>query len=301
MRHRSVLFLCLLGCVAVFAAPAQSDTILGCGSVVTESLVLQNDIGPCAADGLIVQGGTATIDLNGHTISGSAGSGFGVRIAASETLPIADVRLSNGTIEGFGGGVSIVAAGSQACSSSSVITVDQLVVRANGSGISAFVTCGAAVNVTRNLVEENAGDGIWGGVGNSGGAIHILDNRVVGNTGTGIKGIFDSVRRVEGNFVARNGKDGIYLEDTVASVKSNVMSRNGGVGLVIRETSPSFIPLYVVANNVADGNAAGGMIASSFPDPPGPPAGSGNSAKQNGVFQCTLIKCAANAGQAKKG
>ena len=267
MRHRSVLVLCLLGCVAVFAAPAQSDTILGCGSVVTESLVvLQHDIGPCAADGLIVQGGTATIDLNGHTIFGSAGSGVGIRIGASEALPIVNVRVSNGTVEAFGGGgVSILAAGSQACSSSSVITVDQLVVRANGSGMSAFVTCGAAVNLTRNGVEGNAGDGIWAGVGNPGGAIHILENRVVANTGTGIKGIFDSVRRVEGNFVARNGKDGIYLEDTVSSVESNVMSRNGGIGLVIRETIPSFIPHYLVANNVADANVAGGMIASSFP------------------------------------
>ena len=32
MRIGSIGFLCLLTCVAVFAAPAQSDTTLGCGS-----------------------------------------------------------------------------------------------------------------------------------------------------------------------------------------------------------------------------------------------------------------------------
>ena len=67
---------------------------------------------------------------------------------------------------------------------------------------------------------------------------------------------------------------------------------------MIRETVPSFIPNYQVSDNVANKNDGGGMTASSFPEPPGPPAGDGNSAKKNGNFQCVLIVCAKNRGHA---
>jgi len=84
----------------------------------------------------------------------------------------------------------------------------------------------------------------------------------------------------------------------VSSVTNNVMLKNGGLGLSIRETVPGYIPHYVVSDNVADGNAMGGMSASAIPDPPGRPAGTGNAAKNNGNFQCVLIVCAKNRGQA---
>ena len=297
MRIRAVGLMCLLVGVAVVVSPAHSEPIAGCGAVITEDVVLQHDIGPCVGDGLVVQGGAASIDLNGHSIEGSSGSA-GVRIEGSREVPLADVRVSNGSIKGFGAGVS-VRAGIGECRTSSVITVDSITVRANGSGISVFVFCGAGVNLTRNSIEQNAGNGISAGAGNRNGPIHILENRVVGNGGSGIIGSFDSVRRVDNNFVAHNGMDGIYLDDTVSSVRNNRILKNGGVGLTIHETAPDFIPHYDVSDNVADGNAAGGMIASAFPDPPGPPAGDGNSAKHNGVFQCVLIQCAANQGQAK--
>jgi hypothetical protein len=288
----------LLAGVGMLASPAMSEPALDCGSVVTGSVVLGHDVGPCVGDGIVVQGGAAAIDLNGHTISGVGGSGAGIRIEGSEEFPLGDVRVSNGVVTGFGGGVSI-RAGSGECLTTPVIAVDTLRVVANASGINVLVFCGAAVNVKRNVVNGNAGDGIWAGIGNPNGPIHILENHVVENGGTGIKGIFDSVRRVESNFVARNGGDGIYLEDTVSTVRNNRILKNGGVGLIIRETIPSFIPRYQVDGNVADWNSAGGMKASSFPDPPGPPSGAGNSAKHNGNFQCLLIVCATNQGQAR--
>jgi len=295
MRIGSIGFLCLLTCVAVFAAPARSDTTLGCGSVVTESVVLDHDIGPCAADGIIVRGDAVTVDLNGHRIRGSAGSGTGVGIVGDDLSPVGHVRVTNGGVTGFGQGVS-VATTHDGCSASSTITVDELRIRANGSGINAFVTCAVTVTFQRNQIEANDGDGIRAGL--NGGPIHILDNQVLRNAGTGIRGMFDSVRRVEGNLVAHNGGDGIHLEDTVSTVNGNFMLQNGGIGLVIRETVPSFIPDYEVSDNVANRNDGGGMTASSFPAPPGPPAGDGNSAKKNGNFQCVLIVCAKNRGHA---
>jgi len=298
MRIGTVGLVCLLVCVALLAGPAHSEPLVGCGAVMTEDVVLQEDIGPCAGDGLVIHGGSVSVDLNGHQIVGSVGSGVGVRIAGSQETPVGDVRVSNGYVRGFGVGVTVAAAG-RGCLPAASIAIDGITVRESGAGISVFVTCVNAVNLTGNAIEGNSGDGISAGAANRIGPIHILDNRVVGNGGTGIRGFFDSVRRVDGNFVAHNAGDGIYLEDTVSSVRGNRILRNGGVGLTIRETVPSFIPHYDVADNVADGNAGGGMIATSFPDPPGPPVGEGNSAKHNGEFQCVLIACAPNQGLAK--
>jgi hypothetical protein len=173
-----------------------------------------------------------------------------------------------------------------------VINVNRLVIRANGRGVNIFgdPPCRATVNVTRNTITRNTGDGIWAGVVKP---IQILGNQIVGNGGTGIQGTVDSVRQVEGNYIAGNGGDGINLIETVSIVRLNAILKNGGVGLVIRESHTSFIPLYEVANNVALGNVAGGMIASALVGPPpGPPAGSWNFARKNGNFQCVLIKCA---------
>ena len=299
MRIKAASLLLALACVAVFAAPAQSDAVIGCGSVVTESVILDHDIGPCPGSGIVVQGGSVTVDLNGHTISGLPGSGAGIRIEGSAALPIADVRMTHGTVQGFGQGVSIFV-DVQACVPSSTISVEQLVIRANGTGIGMFGYTGSCmtVNVTGNRIADNAGDGI--SVLQLG-STHVVANDVVKNGGVGIRGFLDGIRLVEDNFVAQNGEGGIKLDDTLSIVKGNLILKNRGVGLSIQDTISALIPTYVVADNVADGNDGGGMIAGSFPDPPGPPTGSGNAAKSNGNFQCILIKCAANVGQAKKG
>ena len=134
--------------------------------------------------------------------------------------------MTNGTVTGFGQGLS-VATSHDGCSTASAITVDELRIRANESGINAFVTCAVTVTFQRNQIEANNGDGIRAGLGGPG-PIHILDNQVLRNSGIGISGMFDSVRRVEGNRVARNGGDGIHLEDTVSTVNGNVMLRTAG-------------------------------------------------------------------------
>ena len=293
MRLRSVTFLGLLASVFIFASPASSDSAPGCGSTLTGNVVLEADIGPCAGTGLIVAAGGVTIDLRGHTVSG-LGAGAGISIGTGGA-PQGGVRVKNGTLEGFGSGVTV--ADGEACAPQpGVITVENVEIRFNGTGISVFTSqCDAEVVLIRNKVARNTGDGIFVGGADP---TRIVDNEVVGNGGVGINAFFDSVRTVADNFVSANGSDGIRLNDTVSSVTNNVMLRNGGLGLSIRESASSLIAHYVVSENVADGNALGGMSAAAFPDPPGPPAGSGNAAKHNGGQQCVLIVCAKNRGLA---
>jgi parallel beta-helix repeat protein len=297
MRVRSIGFLCVLASVAIFAGPAQSDTLIGCGSTLTESVTLDHDIGPCPDSGLTVEGGDVTLDMNGYTITGS-GAGIGVLIRTSTDGTPANLSVMRGSITGFGTGLGILVQRPEGgCGEPGTIAVDKIATRSNETGISVFGFPGCATNITlsRNKVMDNAGDGVAAAVV---GPIAILDNHVSGNGRVGIRASFDSVRRIEGNHVSRNAEDGIHIEDSVTSVISNRMSRNGGVGLVIRETVPSFIPKYVVTDNVADRNGIGGMSASSFPDPPGPPAGSDNVARHNGLWECVLIVCDSNRGHA---
>jgi hypothetical protein len=291
---RFVAFLAVASALG-FVASAQSDDGPTCGSSVVGSIVLTHDIGPCPGSGLLIETGDVTIDLNGHTIAGS-GPGTGVQIDLD--VAIHEVVVKNGSVEGFETGVSI-GVGKNACLAppATPIRVERVTARSNDRGVTVFGFPGCPVPITieRSRLVNNSSDGIRAALVDP---IHILGNHIAGNGGTGISAVFDSVRRIDGNFVAHNGSDGIRIDDTVSSVSNNVMLKNGGQGLRILETVPSFIPHYVVSNNVADGNIAGGMSARSIPDPPGPPLGEGNAAKHNGQFDCILIACAKNRGEA---
>jgi hypothetical protein len=154
------------------------------------------------------------------------------------------------------------------------------------------------VTVRRSAVTDNQRDGISVAVI---GPVHVVDNVVRRNGGNGIRGAFDSLRTVDHNVVSRNAGFGILVEDSVSTITNNVMRRNGGTGLSISETVPEFIPRYVVSDNLATWNGNGGMSASSSPDPPGPPAGEGNAARNNAVFQCRVIVCSRFRGFADDG
>jgi len=296
MRVRLISFFLVLASVAVFAGPAQSDISVECGSSVTESVTLDHNIGPCSEGALTVVGGDVTIDLNGHTIIGS-GSGTGVLITTAADGTAADVSVRNGLVAGFGIGVGVLAAKPESgCGAAGKISIENIGVLANETGVSifGFPGCSTAITLSRDHIIGNAGDGVAAAVV---GPVSILKSHIAKNGGVGIRAAFDSVRRIDGNLVSHNGADGVRVEDSVASITNNRMSHNGGVGLWIRDTISSLIPSYVVADNVADGNGLGGMTAGSFPDPPLGPAGENNRAKHNGLFQCVLIVCAPTRGR----
>ncbi len=73
--RRAVLLsvvLSLLGGVAV-ATPASAarPQVLACGTVVTRSVTLAADVGPCEEDGLVIGADGVTLDLNGHAVIGT--------------------------------------------------------------------------------------------------------------------------------------------------------------------------------------------------------------------------------------
>ena len=83
--------------LAVPAAPVAA-AVVPCGTVVTTSITLTSDLGPCVGDALIAGADNITINLGGFTISGT-GTGAGVRVAQRT-----GVTVTNGTIQGFPAG-----------------------------------------------------------------------------------------------------------------------------------------------------------------------------------------------------
>jgi parallel beta-helix repeat protein len=234
--RRSLLATALAASTAIVLAPSPAQGApLACGDVVTEDVILRRDITSCEGDGLVVGAGGITIDLGGHTISGSnSDDSAGIRIEGHD-----GVTVRNGTITAFEAGV-LLASGADT-------NLVQDLVLTKGGGVFVF-------NSTSNVVTGNRA--LDGGAGvfleTSG------DNLVTGNTLVrNVVGI--SVSSGEGNEIVRNvaraGSDtGIEISDSDSSlVVGNRLVGNGFIaGLRVLRSDQTRI-----RGNVAIGNPIG--------------------------------------------
>jgi hypothetical protein len=276
--------------IAAALAGSASAVDIGCGSVVTASTTLTADLQACPADGLVVVADGVTIDLAGHTIAGTA-QGVGIRILSSAVV------VRDGSVEGFGTGVQT----NDFPRSTGTMILRVKVSRDAGSGV---VFYGFGETLAQSQVMFNGFDGVL----LAGSDQTTIDgNKVFRNAVNGIDGRphADGAAYVN-NDVTQNGNDGIATADSTArAITGNTTSRNGGDGIDIRDI-PGFAQFYLVAANVADGNAGHGISAcilnfisgnlceGGFVD------GGGNAAKHNGTEpQCINIACAYNRGQAR--
>ncbi len=62
-----------LGASATWTMPASASPkqVMTCGTVVTRSVTLANDVGPCDEDGLVIGASGITLDLGGHQVLGT--------------------------------------------------------------------------------------------------------------------------------------------------------------------------------------------------------------------------------------
>lgn len=271
----------LLGSALVGTASAAH---VACGQTITQSTVLDSDVGPCPGDGIIVGANNITLDLNGFTVFGTAAPGDGAGILIQGRT---GVTVRNGRVTLFDAGVAIIGGSGN--------TVTGLTVQENigtggtdfGDGIALFSSSG---NTIRGNTAQHNGpyDGI-GLVGNS-------DNNVVdGNVSQGNNIAFDQAHtghmgfpggtmddhgiRVEGpgvngniisnNTVEGNGLDGIlvfgFAANTGNTLRGNIVRGNGfhqkmhrtGSGIITGGGST------LVENNFSQGNAASGIRVNS--------------------------------------
>lgn len=220
-------FVCAVAVLSAALATPTSGAVVSCGAVLNSSVRLSSDVGPCQTGGIIVAASNVVIDLNGHRIIGSPGTGDGVGIRLQS---VSGVVVKKGTIANFDAGI-VIAGGSAnkvtkvravgnigapgglfgdgiliTGSSSNLVRENE--VRSNGpfSGISVFGQGAAGNKVSRNVVQDNdlpsGADNVDIGIRLDRGSSQttVKENRVSFSGLDGI-GIFESS---EGNVVSRN-------------------------------------------------------------------------------------------------
>jgi hypothetical protein len=90
----------LLGTVLVGTASAAH---VGCGQTITQSTVLDTNVGPCSGEGILIGADNITLDLNGFAVFGISAPGEGPGILLDERTA---VTVRNGTVRLFDAGVA---------------------------------------------------------------------------------------------------------------------------------------------------------------------------------------------------
>jgi parallel beta helix pectate lyase-like protein len=254
--------------------PAAARASVACGDTITTSVALDQDL-VCAGPGLFVTGSPLfdlTVDLNGHSITGTAGSA-GLRVIG------ANVNVKNGAIRGFDIGIS--RDGFRALAGG---VFENLGITGNRfAGMSFNLSPGDVIRHT--FVAEN---GI--GISIFQGGVRVLENEVVRNTGDGIFNQ-EGGSAFERNRIVGNGGYGIFTHIHGVTITDNSVHTNGKTGIFVG-FNPYGPEKYYIARNVASGNGGNGIV---FFDPAlalGPYDGGGNRASRNAIEpQCVNIVC----------
>jgi sugar lactone lactonase YvrE len=267
-----------------------------CGGVVTQSLTLQHDVGPCPAgtDGIVVGANNISVNLNGHSVLGPGpgmddGAHAGIRLTQRS-----GVTVTGGRVSGFDAGVALIGSSSNTVSRLQVVQnvaplitpngfegsefgdgivlmfsagnhIDGNVVDANGvfDGIGLLGLGTDDNSVTNNVVTNVVGDGLQGtnGIGIGIDISPFLDLTLPGRGGS-LHG-----NNVVGNTVRNNYTNGISVQSDVgATIAHNVSQANGlqnpfpGNGIGVQHNARAQADLHdIIQFNSVQGNAGDGI------------------------------------------
>ena len=250
------------------SANAMRSGRLQCGDRITRSTTLTADVGPCAADGIIIGADNIMLNLNGHTISGTPGIGdgnvAGIRIPFKTGVRVTGLPGKSGktgTVTGFDAGVFVnggsgntvenlvisdnVGPAGDALLSDGIVLfhsgnnrlLNNVVVR-NGpfDGIGVLGSDSNDNLIQGNTVEETVGvpaqntGGIITGAG-AGEGTGILLNNFLDEQGTPRRGEPIRNNQVIDNIVRRNQNSGISnVTHVLGRIEGNIVEDNGAAG-----------------------------------------------------------------------
>ena len=233
-----------------------------CGQVLTQSVIVQNDLADCLYDGLVVGKAGITIDLNGHIVDGK-GIGAGIRNDGFD-----NVTIRGGDIKEFDYGVML----NQGTTGNIVehLTIEKseeaAVMLGNPAPVDPALpqppppTSNYDSNVDGNtvrFVDLLINDiGVW--ITNRAADNLVRDNRFAANSKHGV-----FLERVSGNRIDRNeiistAGEGITIEGASDNVVSNNFledNSGGGIGLALTSSGvPGNVGLPS-NNNLIEGNS----------------------------------------------
>jgi parallel beta-helix repeat protein len=209
--------------------------VVTCGQTLTASVKLTSDLVGCPGTGLVVGAGGITVDLNGHTISGT-------NAAKSEGVAVdghANVRVANGTVRGFRlNGIALRHA--------SRSSVGNLTIREIGAGTKEGE---AAAGI---LVDHSPGSTV---------VESVVTNHVHAYQSDGVDVLFSSGVRIQQNRLAQNAWNGlVVVKSPRSSVVGNRLDDNGNNGMEANGASD----FVLVSNNHAGGNRNWGLVVGAL-------------------------------------
>ena len=271
------------------SASAAGPAALTCGAVVTTDVVLTTDLVDCPGDGLVVGASGITIDLAGHSISGS---GVFTSRSGVDNEEHHGVTVRGGSISGFGAAVRAWRAAGG--------VVRDVQVTGTIDGISLEETTGYELSGNR-LIGNRTGVQLLGAVDTL-----VHGNVVRRSTTTGISDDGSTGSTYAANTVVGSAHDGIDLEQAAsATVRDTTIRHSGLDGLRVDGESPGLLVLRVDASHNDDHGVAlsasaptvtattadhNGLVGISAPDDT--VDGGGNRARGNGQTDCTGVVCA---------
>lgn len=255
----------------VLAAPPAAAGHLKCGDTVTVSTTLDNDLGPCPGDGLIITGAGITLDLGGHTVTGNNSAN---RTAAEQVgvhlIGATNSTVRNGIVRNFDAGVAVEGGGSNTVTG---LRVQDNINHATAAGVRNPCNYGdgiAVIDSANNTIRGNQAvhNGPYSGislVGNSDNN-RVTGNQAVDQTVSNLNPAFvDNTLDPQGQ--PRNpeglGPCGPFAED------SPVGRAHQDIG--IRIEGPGADNNVVEANQAARNQLEGISIHGFICRPPGPP------------------------------
>jgi CSLREA domain-containing protein len=213
-----------------------------CGQVITQSIVLQNDLIGCLGEGLVIGAPNIEVNLNGHTISSGVPIELGEEsglLAGIRNAGHANVVIKNGTVRNFGYGVRLMAG-------TRFNIIENMTLEGNViAGVELFdADDGRNGNIIRNNHFVGNGEG---GLALSGGSENslVINNTFFGNGGVAILMQDANGHRIESNEISGlssnpliDSDGGIFLVSASDNIlMNNSISDAGDAGISLSEGS----------------------------------------------------------------
>ncbi|MGQ0576199.1 MAG: right-handed parallel beta-helix repeat-containing protein [Pseudonocardia sp.] len=232
----------------VTAVPALTE--VSCGEILTQSVMLANDLIDCEGTALVIGADGITVDLGGRVVDGT-GLGAGILNPRHQR-----VAVTNGTISEFEHGVEFgPGAGRGALSA----------LQLSGNAVAGVLLADAddagAGNTVRDSQLTGNAVGVLVGPGTRG--TLVRDNFFTANTDSAVRLELAGGARIENNTITGSGGPGIALERAADNVViGNTVSDNTGGGIAGgAEALPS--DRNRVEANTLDGNGFGILVTDS--------------------------------------
>jgi hypothetical protein len=225
--------------VSAVAGPAEAapvSTVVTCGQSITASIRLANDLIDCTGDGLVIGADHITLDLAGHSISGTNAPGSeGI---ADDGHP--GLTVTNGTIATFFfNGIGLRGAPGSA--------VSHMTIRKIGAG----GVQGGEVS-TGVLVKDSPNTSVFDST---------VTNDVSAFQSDGVDVLGSAGAVISHNQLTRNAWDGMFVFFSPGtSVVDNILDGNQNQGIEVNQGSDHTL----LAGNQAAGNASSGLVVGAI-------------------------------------